>query len=69
MTDGSGAFSGLPAVGGKPIRLAFDDGRLTSDGGALLLAASSDRSASPNGWHDASRTRAILPRCATRSPR
>jgi len=26
MTDGSGLFSGLPAVGGKPVRLAFDGG-------------------------------------------
>ena len=39
MTDGSGVFSGLPAIGGKPVRVAFDGGRLTSDGGALLLAA------------------------------
>jgi hypothetical protein len=38
MTDGSGLFSGLPAVGGKPVRLAFDGGRLTSDAGVLLLA-------------------------------
>ena len=39
MTDGSGIFRGLPAIGGKPVRVAFDGGRLTSDGGALLLAA------------------------------
>src|SRR5271165_6603413 len=39
MTDGSELFNVLPAVGGKPVRVAFDGGRLTSDGGALLLAA------------------------------
>jgi hypothetical protein len=38
MDDGNGVFSGLPAVGGKPVRLAFDAGRLTSDAGVLLLA-------------------------------
>jgi len=30
---------GLPAVAGKPVHFAFDGGRLTSDGGILLLAA------------------------------
>jgi len=39
MTDGNGLFSAFPAVGGKPVRLAFDGGRLTSDAGVLLLAA------------------------------
>lgn len=38
MTDGNAVFPGLPPVGGKPVRLAFDGGRLTSDGGVLLLA-------------------------------
>ena len=38
MDDGNGVFSGLPAVGGKPVRLTFDAGRLTSDAGVLLLA-------------------------------
>src|SRR5580693_2776798 len=38
MSDGSAVFSALPAVGGKAVRVAFDGGRLTSDGGALLLA-------------------------------
>jgi hypothetical protein len=28
MTDGSAVLGGLPAVGGKPARLAFDDGVL-----------------------------------------
>ena len=38
MTDGNGLFSVLPAVGGKPVRIAFDGGRMTSDAGVLLLA-------------------------------
>ena len=38
MTDDTGLFTGLPAVGGKPVRIAFDGGRMTSDGGVLLLA-------------------------------
>ncbi|MEO8884032.1 MAG: IS1380 family transposase [Devosia sp.] len=38
MTDGNAVFAGLPAVGGKPVRLAFDGGRLTSDAGVVLLA-------------------------------
>jgi len=29
---------GLPAVGSKPVVAAFDGGRITSDGGVLLLA-------------------------------
>jgi hypothetical protein len=38
MNDGNGVFSGFPAVGGTPVRVAFDAGRLTSDAGVLLLA-------------------------------
>jgi hypothetical protein len=39
MTDGNGVLPALPAVGGKPVHVGFDGGRLTSDGGVLLLAA------------------------------
>jgi Transposase DDE domain group 1 len=35
----SSVTAGLPAVAGKPVHVAFDGGRLTSDGGILLLAA------------------------------
>jgi len=35
--DSAAAFS-FPAVGGKKVTAAFDGGRLTSDGGVLLLA-------------------------------
>jgi hypothetical protein len=34
---------GLPAVAGKPVHVAFDGGRLTSDAGILLLAAIEQR--------------------------
>src|SRR5438270_9563402 len=37
MTDGSAVLPGLPPVFGKPVHVAFDGGRLTSDAGALLL--------------------------------
>ena len=38
MSNGNAVQAGLPAVGGKPVHLAFDGGRLTSDAGVLLLA-------------------------------
>ena len=36
--DDSAAVFSYPAVGGKKVTAAFDGGRLTSDGGVLLLA-------------------------------
>ena len=39
MAEDTGVLPGLPAVGGKPVHIGFDGGRLTSDGGILLLAA------------------------------
>ena len=38
MGEGTGILPGLPAVAGKPVHVGFDGGRLTSDGGILLLA-------------------------------
>ncbi|WP_459665737.1 transposase, partial [Novosphingobium sp. 11B] len=38
MNDASPSRFGFPAVGRKKITAAFDGGRLTSDGGVLLLA-------------------------------
>jgi hypothetical protein len=38
MADGNGVLPGFPAVCGKPVQLAFDGGRLTSDAGVLVLA-------------------------------
>jgi Transposase DDE domain group 1 len=39
MDESTGILPGLPAVAGKPVYVTFDGGRLTSDGGILLLAA------------------------------
>jgi hypothetical protein len=38
MAESIGILPGLPPVCGKPIHLAFDGGRLTSDAGIVLLA-------------------------------
>ena len=39
----------FPAVERKKVTAAFDGGRITSDGGVMLLAAVEERSASPTG--------------------
>lgn len=38
MADDAPFLSGLSPVSGKPVHVAFDGGRLTSDGGVLVLA-------------------------------
>jgi len=38
MAENAPFLPGLSPVSGKPVRLAFDGGRLTSDGGVLVLA-------------------------------
>ena len=43
MEEGTGILPGLPAVAGKPVDVGFDGGRLTSDGGILLVAAIEQR--------------------------
>ena len=43
MEEGTGILPGLPAVAGRPVHISFDGGRLTSDGGILLLAAIEQR--------------------------
>src|SRR5579863_7711152 len=43
MGEDTGILPGLPAVAGKPVHVAFDGGRLTSDAGILLLAAIEQR--------------------------
>src|SRR5689334_19211024 len=43
MTESTGLLPSLPAVAGKPVHVAFDGGRLTSDTGILLLAAVEQR--------------------------
>src|SRR5712691_5036688 len=39
MDDSTGVLPGLPSVMGKPVHVAFDGDRMTSDAGILLLAA------------------------------
>ena len=43
MTEATEFLPGLAAVRGKPVHVAFDGGRLTSDAGVLLLAAIEQR--------------------------
>src|ERR1700726_6372 len=43
MDERTGMLPGFPAVAGKPVQVAFDGGRLTSDAGILLLAAIEQR--------------------------
>ena len=43
MEEGTGILPDLPAVAGKPVHVGFDGGRLTADGGILLLAAVEQR--------------------------
>jgi hypothetical protein len=38
MTEGAPFLPGLSPVAGKPVHVAFDGGRLTSDAGVLVLA-------------------------------
>src|SRR3954469_19953715 len=38
MTEATGFLPGLSPVSGKPVHVAFDGGRLSSDAGVLLLA-------------------------------
>ena len=38
MTDPALLFPSLPALSGKKVSAAFDGGRITSDGGVMLLA-------------------------------
>jgi hypothetical protein len=43
MDEGTGILPGIPGVMGKPVHVAFDAGRMTSDAGILLLAAVEQR--------------------------
>ena len=43
MDEDTGILPGLPSVKGKPVQVAFDGGRMTSDAGILLLAAIEQR--------------------------
>src|SRR4051795_11494285 len=43
MGENTGILPGLPSVMGKPVHIAFDGGRLTSDAGILLLSTIEQR--------------------------
>src|SRR3954470_9339100 len=43
MTESTGILPGLPAVAGKPVHVAFDGGRLTSEAGLLQLSVVEQR--------------------------
>jgi hypothetical protein len=48
MAEDAPFLPGLSPVAGKPVHIAFDGGRLTSDGDILILARSNAGSASPS---------------------
>ena len=54
MTESTGILPGFPAVAGKPVHVAFDGGRLTSDAGILLLAAFEQSAGQSHMWRQAS---------------
>ena len=69
MADDAPFLPGLSPVAGKPVQVTFDAGRLTSDGGVLLLAEIERSSGSPSAWPTASRTRGRPSGSNTGSPR
>ena len=69
MAEHAPFLPGLSPVGGKPVHVAFDGGRLTSDAGVLVLAEIERGSAWPSAWRAASRTRGRPSGCATGWPR
>ena len=50
MTDDNLLPFSFPAIQRKKITAAFDGGRISSDGGVMLLAKPIVGSASPIGW-------------------
>ena len=69
MDESTGILPGLPAVAGKPVHVAFDGGRLTSDAGILLLAAIEQRLGIADGWPIASKTHERRNGCGMASAR
>ena len=69
MQQGTGILPSLPAVAGKPVEVAFDGGRMTSDAGILLLAAIEQRLEIADRLAPASRTRERHTGCGTGLPR
>jgi hypothetical protein len=62
MDDDTTEPFGFPAVGRKKLAAAFDGGRLTSDGGVMLLAAVDDTVDVVHGLQSAPQDRHPVPR-------
>ncbi|MTH94592.1 transposase, partial [Roseibium sp. RKSG952] len=43
MTDPASVFPALPSLSGKKVSAGFDGGKITSDGGVLLLGAAENQ--------------------------
>ena len=69
MAEDAPFLPGLSPVMGKPVHLAFDGGRLTSDAGVLMLAEIERPPSSPSAWQAALRTREPRGESGTGSPR
>ena len=69
MADDAPSLPGLSPVAGKPVQVTFDAGRLTSDGGVLLLAEIERHLGLAEPWPTASRIRARPSGSNTGSPR
>ncbi len=48
MDESTGILPGFPAMAGKPVHIAFDGGRMTSETGIVLLAARAAAQDRPN---------------------
>jgi hypothetical protein len=68
MTDDTIPLFAFPAIEGKKVTAAFDGGRLSSDGGVMLLSMAERRLGWPNGWRAAFPIGAIPRASRTRSP-
>jgi hypothetical protein len=69
MADDAPFLPGLSPVAGKPVQVTFDAGRLSSDGGVLVLAEIERRLGIASTWPAASRTRGHRFGSSTGSPR
>ena len=68
MTDDTIPRLAFPAVQGKKVTAAFDGGRLSSDGGVMLLSMAERRLGVPSVWRAAFPIAAIRRASSIRSP-
>lgn len=68
MTDDTIPLFSFPAVEGKKITAAFDGGRMSSDGGVMLLSLAERRLGVASVWRAAFPIVAIPGGSPTRSP-